>query len=85
VRNRIFLKLVAAFVVVIAAATVTLDISIRRAWEDSLRQGMWYPRKAKPRARGPQLSTLKVESWLIPKPLRMQWRTKCINPSLPPP
>jgi two-component system, OmpR family, phosphate regulon sensor histidine kinase PhoR len=38
VRNRIFSKLVAAFAIVIAAATVTLDISIRRAWETSLRK-----------------------------------------------
>ena len=37
-RNRIFLKLMAAFALVIAAATVTLDVSIRHAWEDSLRQ-----------------------------------------------
>ena len=37
-RNRIFLKLLAAFALVIAAATVTLDVSIRHAWEDSLRQ-----------------------------------------------
>jgi two-component system phosphate regulon sensor histidine kinase PhoR len=38
VRNRILLKLMAAFALVIAAATVTLDVSIRHAWEDSLRQ-----------------------------------------------
>jgi two-component system phosphate regulon sensor histidine kinase PhoR len=38
VRNRIFLKLMAALALVIAAATVTLDVSIRHAWEDSLRQ-----------------------------------------------
>jgi two-component system, OmpR family, phosphate regulon sensor histidine kinase PhoR len=38
VRNRIFFKLLAAFVLVIAATTATLDISIRRAWETSLRQ-----------------------------------------------
>jgi two-component system phosphate regulon sensor histidine kinase PhoR len=38
VRNRIFFKLLAAFVLVIAAATVTLDFSIRRAWEASLRE-----------------------------------------------
>ena len=37
-RNRIFLKLLAAFALVIAAATVTLDVSIRHAWEGSLRQ-----------------------------------------------
>ena len=37
-RNRIFLKLMAALALVIAAATVTLDVSIRHAWEDSLRQ-----------------------------------------------
>ncbi|HYL14951.1 MAG TPA: ATP-binding protein [Terriglobales bacterium] len=37
-RNRIFFKLLAAFVVVIAAATATLDFSIRRAWEKSLTQ-----------------------------------------------
>lgn len=32
------MRLVAAFAVVIVVATVTLDISIRRAWENSLRQ-----------------------------------------------
>ncbi len=36
-RNRIFLKAMAAFVAVIAVATLTLDISIRRTWENSLR------------------------------------------------
>ncbi|MGC2698281.1 MAG: ATP-binding protein [Candidatus Angelobacter sp.] len=35
-RNRIFLKAMAAFVAVIAAATLTLDISIRHIWENSL-------------------------------------------------
>jgi two-component system, OmpR family, phosphate regulon sensor histidine kinase PhoR len=35
-RNRIFLKALAAFVTVIALATLTLDISIRRAWENFL-------------------------------------------------
>jgi two-component system, OmpR family, phosphate regulon sensor histidine kinase PhoR len=38
VRNRIFLKAMAAFAVVIAAATLTLDITIRHTWEDSLRR-----------------------------------------------
>jgi two-component system phosphate regulon sensor histidine kinase PhoR len=38
VRNRIFFKLLVAFAVVIAAATVTLDFAVRRAWEASLRQ-----------------------------------------------
>ena len=37
-RRRIFFKLLAGFVLVIAAATATLDFSIRRAWEASLRQ-----------------------------------------------
>jgi len=37
VRNRIFLKAMAAFAVVIAAATLTLDITIRHTWEDALR------------------------------------------------
>ena len=37
-RNRIFFKLLAAFVLVIVGGTVTLDISIRRAWEDSLHE-----------------------------------------------
>lgn len=37
-RNRIFFKLLAAFALVIAAATATLDFPIRRAWESSLRQ-----------------------------------------------
>lgn len=36
-RSRIFLKLVAAFAIVIAAATLTLDITVRRSWESSLR------------------------------------------------
>jgi two-component system, OmpR family, phosphate regulon sensor histidine kinase PhoR len=38
VRNRIFLKAIAAFAVVIAAATLTLDITIRHTWEDALRR-----------------------------------------------
>jgi two-component system, OmpR family, phosphate regulon sensor histidine kinase PhoR len=38
VRSRIFLKLLGAFVLVIAAATLTLDFSVRSAWEDSLYQ-----------------------------------------------
>lgn len=37
-RRRIFFKLLAGFALVIAAATVTLDLSIRRAWETSLQQ-----------------------------------------------
>src|SRR5436305_4902829 len=36
-RNRIFLKAMAALVVVIAAATLTLDISIRHTWENAVR------------------------------------------------
>jgi len=35
-RNRIFLKAMGAFVAVIAAATLTLDISIRHTWENTL-------------------------------------------------
>jgi two-component system, OmpR family, phosphate regulon sensor histidine kinase PhoR len=37
-RNRIFLKALAAFVAVIAVATLTLDFSVRRAWENFLRR-----------------------------------------------
>jgi two-component system, OmpR family, phosphate regulon sensor histidine kinase PhoR len=37
VRNRIFFKLLAAFLVVIAAAAVTFDVMIGGAWEASLR------------------------------------------------
>ncbi|HEX6878987.1 MAG TPA: histidine kinase dimerization/phospho-acceptor domain-containing protein, partial [Terriglobales bacterium] len=37
-RSQIFLKLVAAFALVIVAATITLDIYVRRAWENSLRE-----------------------------------------------
>ena len=37
-RNRIFVKLLAAFLVVIAAATLTLDLSVRHSWERSLQQ-----------------------------------------------
>ena len=36
-RNRIFFKLILAFAVIIAIATIALDIAIRRSWEDSLR------------------------------------------------
>ena len=36
-RNRIFLKAMGAFVAVIAAATLTLDISIRHTWENTFR------------------------------------------------
>jgi len=38
VRNRIFLKAMGAFVLVIAAATLTLDITIRHTWENTLRR-----------------------------------------------
>jgi len=38
VRSRVFLKLLAAFLLVIAVTTATLDFSIRRGWEKSLRQ-----------------------------------------------
>lgn len=37
-RSRIFFKLLGAFVLVIAAATLILDFSVRSAWEDSLYQ-----------------------------------------------
>lgn len=37
-RSRIFLKLVAAFILVIAAATITIDIAVRHSWEKSLRE-----------------------------------------------
>ena len=39
-RNRIFLKAMGAFVAVIAAATLTLDISIRHTWETTLRNDL---------------------------------------------
>jgi two-component system phosphate regulon sensor histidine kinase PhoR len=38
VRQRIFFRLLAVFVLGIAATTITLDLLIRPAWEDSLRQ-----------------------------------------------
>ena len=37
-KKRIFFKLLAAFALLIAAVTATLDLSMRTAWEDSLRQ-----------------------------------------------
>ncbi len=37
-RDRVFFKLMGAFALVIVAATATLDFTIRRDWEDSLRQ-----------------------------------------------
>ncbi len=37
-RNRVFFKLLAAFLVVIAAATLIIDFATRRAWEQSLSQ-----------------------------------------------
>lgn len=39
-RNRIFLKLLAAFAAVIVAGTATLDFSIRHSWEISLRENI---------------------------------------------
>ncbi len=36
-KNRIFFKLLAAFLIVIAAAAVIFDITLRNAWQDSLR------------------------------------------------
>lgn len=39
-RNRIFLKLMAAFVTVIAVATIVLDIGVRSTWESSLRSNL---------------------------------------------
>lgn len=41
-RNRIFLKLLAAFAAVIAVATLTLDIAIRSTWENSLRADLQH-------------------------------------------
>jgi len=38
VRHRIFFKLLLAFAIVIAGATLTLDLSVRKAWKDSLTQ-----------------------------------------------
>lgn len=35
-KSRIFFKLLVAFALVIAVATLTVDLSVRRAWEDSL-------------------------------------------------
>jgi two-component system, OmpR family, phosphate regulon sensor histidine kinase PhoR len=40
VRNRILLKLMAAFAAVIALATLTLDIAIRSTWENSMRSDL---------------------------------------------
>lgn len=37
-RNRLFFKLMAAFVLVIGAATTVLDYSVRHGWQDSLRE-----------------------------------------------
>jgi two-component system phosphate regulon sensor histidine kinase PhoR len=38
VRSRIFAKLLAAFVTVVVVATLALDLSVRKAWEESLFQ-----------------------------------------------
>jgi two-component system, OmpR family, phosphate regulon sensor histidine kinase PhoR len=38
VRNRIFFKLLFAFLLVIAATVVTIDLTVRRTWEKSLRE-----------------------------------------------
>jgi two-component system phosphate regulon sensor histidine kinase PhoR len=38
VRNRVFFKLLGAFVLLIAIATVVLDFAVRREWESSLRR-----------------------------------------------
>jgi len=38
VRSRIFAKLLLAFVAVVVVATLALDLSVRKAWEESLFQ-----------------------------------------------
>jgi len=43
VRSRVFLKLLAAFLLVIAVTTATLDFSIRRGWEKWLRSAQLQP------------------------------------------
>src|SRR5262249_23783800 len=39
-RNRVFLKALAAFIAVIAVATLTLDFSVRHTWENFLRRDL---------------------------------------------
>jgi two-component system, OmpR family, phosphate regulon sensor histidine kinase PhoR len=41
-RSRVFLKLLAAFLLVIAVATVIVDFSVRRAWESSVRRDLQH-------------------------------------------
>jgi two-component system phosphate regulon sensor histidine kinase PhoR len=57
VRNRIFFKLLAAFLLVVLAAALTLDYSIRRAWKDSFRQEITRNLQQKTRLFANQVNT----------------------------
>jgi two-component system phosphate regulon sensor histidine kinase PhoR len=57
VRNRIFFKLLAAFLLVVLAAALSLDYSIRRAWKDSFRQEITRNLQQKTRLFANQVNT----------------------------
>jgi two-component system phosphate regulon sensor histidine kinase PhoR len=68
VRNRIFLKLLAAFALVIAAATVTFDFSIDHAWRDSLLQQIDLNLRQKTQMFANHVNGVGALSLLDPKP-----------------
>ncbi|MCI0403606.1 MAG: ATP-binding protein [Acidobacteria bacterium] len=68
-RSRIFFKLLAAFLLVIVTATITLDVAVRRAWENSLEGELQKALREKTR-----LLALRVESdkAASPQPMAME-------------
>ncbi|MGH9603764.1 MAG: HAMP domain-containing protein, partial [Terriglobales bacterium] len=67
-RSRIFFKLLGAFLVVMVTATITLDIAVRRAWENSLEGELQKALLEKTR-----LFALRVESDKTTSPQQIAW------------
>jgi len=67
VRNRIFIKLLAAFALVIAAATGTFDFSAHHAWKDSLLQQIELNLRQKTQMFANHVNDVGALSWLDQK------------------
>jgi two-component system phosphate regulon sensor histidine kinase PhoR len=67
VKHRIFFKLVLVFALVIAAATLTLDVFVTQAWEGSLRQQIESSLRQKTAMFASRVSAVSLSSSEIPK------------------
>ena len=66
-KHRIFFKLVLVFALVIAAATLTLDVFVTQAWEGSLRQQIESSLRQKTAMFASRVSAVSLSSSEIPK------------------